>query len=106
MLVNSTGQRCSGVKPDVHVQDRLVTNLCISPLWTGRVFFFCFVFQLMRFPKGENLALQILELICFSTAIQTFSLQLIARGKDPFTAERERFREKSCVFFSDSQCWA
>lgn len=39
------------------------------------------VFQLMRFPQGENLALQILELICSSAVIQTFTFQLIARGK-------------------------
>lgn len=77
MPVNSGWQRCSGAKRDVHVQDRLVGNLCISALRTGGVF----VFQLMRFPQGENRALQILELICSSAVIQTFTFQLIARGK-------------------------
>lgn len=32
-----------------------------------------FCFELMRFPGGENLALQILELICPSAAIQIFT---------------------------------
>lgn len=95
MLVNSGWQRCSGAKPDVHVQRSLVGSLCIPALRTGRVF----VFQLMRFPQGENLALQILELICSSAVMQTFTFQLIARGKTHYV-QKGKDSQRSNAFSS------
>lgn len=51
-------------------------------------------------PRGANLALQILELICSCAADPDIYLPANCKRQDPLGAERERFTEKRCIFFS------
>lgn len=90
MLVNCGWPRCSGAKPDVHVQDRSLGKLCLSAPWTEESF--CFPADEIS-PGREPCTADIgIDLLLRSDP--DIYLPANCKRQDPLSEERERFAEK------------
>lgn len=90
MLVNSGWQGCSGAKPDVHVQDCLVGNLCIYAPRAGG----SFCFPADEISQGRNPCTADIGIDLLLRSDPDIYLAANCKRHDPLGAERERFTEK------------
>lgn len=90
MLVNRGWQRRSGAKPDVHVQDHWVGNLCISAPRTGE----SFGFPADEIPPGRKPCTADIGIDLLLRSDPDIYLPANCKRQDPLSEERERFTEK------------